>query len=172
METKTCRDCSEKKPLDQFPLRNGKPDTWCLACRKIYQQKSWAKRREHHSEWRKNWYKNNRQEHLNKCRERYQKRDKAELRFKGWKNKLKSLFNMTVEEYQMILEEQNNVCAICGEPEKIKKSDETQRLSVDHDHKTGKVRGLLCHACNTGLGKFKDSTELMQKAIAYIQSSN
>ena len=56
----------------------------------------------------------------------------------------------------------SGVCGICGDPPKEK------RLCIDHDHNTGIVRGLLCHTCNTGLGMFRDSPDLMLKAIAYL----
>ena len=60
---------------------------------------------------------------------------------------------------------QGNCCAICGAKPK------GRRLAVDHDHKTGKVRGLLCMFCNTGLGKFRDDPKLLKKAIGYLESS-
>lgn len=59
--------------------------------------------------------------------------------------------------------EQGGCCAICGEPEG------KDRLVVDHDHTTGKVRGLLCRTHNVGLGHFGDSTALLQAAINYLR---
>lgn len=59
--------------------------------------------------------------------------------------KLRTAYGMTLDEYYELLERQGNVCAICGKPPKSK------RLSVDHNHKTGKVRGLLCTKCNSNL---------------------
>lgn len=56
---------------------------------------------------------------------------------------------------------QNNKCFIC---------DEEAKLVVDHDHSTGKVRGLLCSICNTGIGMFKDSTKNLEKAIEYLKN--
>ena len=67
----------------------------------------------------------------------------------------------SLEEYAAMAKEQNGACAICGVvPEK---------LHVDHCHKTGKVRQLLCHKCNLGIGYFADSPEIMGKAIQYIK---
>ena len=63
-----------------------------------------------------------------------------------------------------MLESQNGICAICGNLETIQKS----HLSVDHDHKTNKVRGLLCRECNRALGGFKDNRILLQSAINYL----
>lgn len=67
------------------------------------------------------------------------------------------------EEYAQLLENQGGVCAICGSPCPTGKD-----LSVDHDHGTGAIRGLLCHHCNIGLGHFKDNPALLNAAIAYL----
>lgn len=80
--------------------------------------------------------------------------------------RLKSEFGINIDIYNEMLKAQNGQCAICGS----KFADKAGRmLHVDHCHKTGKVRGLLCTNCNTGLGKFKDDPSLMLKAIAYLQ---
>ena len=66
-----------------------------------------------------------------------------------------------------MLEEQKGICAICPSTIgfKIKKSG----ISVDHDHETGKVRGLLCFNCNAGLGQFRDNLNSLQSAIEYLK---
>lgn len=66
-------------------------------------------------------------------------------------------------DYNEMLARQGGVCAICGLMPKNK------RLHVDHDHKTGKVRALLCNGCNTGIGHFAEDCERMVKAAAYIK---
>lgn len=82
---------------------------------------------------------------------------------------------LTVEQYQEMLESQDGVCAICKNPETITQKGKTIPLAVDHCHKTrnsgkGKgVRALLCHACNVGLGKFNDDSELLMKAAEYLK---
>jgi hypothetical protein len=63
---------------------------------------------------------------------------------------------------------QNGLCAICKQPEAITRGHKTRRLSVDHDHTTGVVRGLLCGNCNLGLGYFCDSSGNLRNAIAYL----
>jgi hypothetical protein len=78
-------------------------------------------------------------------------------------------YGITEDEYNEILLNQGNGCAICGSTVSLHK--QTQRLSVDHDHITNEVRGILCHACNTGLGYFRDNTELLQSAIRYLESA-
>ncbi len=83
---------------------------------------------------------------------------------------LKKEYGITLNDFKLKLKEQNNVCAICEQPEQatykgIKKKD----LAVDHCHKTGEIRGLLCSKCNTGLGVFKESPELLNSAIKYLK---
>lgn len=69
-----------------------------------------------------------------------------------------------------MLKNQGGVCAICGKPEtSTHKSGTMKSLAVDHCHATGKVRGLLCSACNHGIGHLKDSKEIMRAAIKYIE---
>lgn len=72
--------------------------------------------------------------------------------------------------YQEMLHEQGGVCAICHKPEKHKDglSGKSKDLAVDHDHNTGAVRALLCSACNTALGLFRDDPALLNAAMAYL----
>jgi hypothetical protein len=68
-----------------------------------------------------------------------------------------------------MLAAQNGGCAICSRPETAVINGKVMELAVDHDHKTGKVRALLCSTCNTSLGGFQDSPALLQKAIEYLK---
>ena len=79
-------------------------------------------------------------------------------------------YDITLEHYNEILALQNGVCAICQHPVKI--TSRSKRLFVDHDHKTGKLRALLCHHCNAGLGYFKENISLFLRAIQYIVACN
>lgn len=74
---------------------------------------------------------------------------------------LKYRYGMTEEEWDQMLEVQQGLCAICGK-------DPGDRLCVDHDHKTGKVRGLLCRGCNAALGKFYDDPDVVMRAASYL----
>jgi hypothetical protein len=80
---------------------------------------------------------------------------------------LKKLYGITLKEYYELLEKQDNKCAICGRH----KSEFNKLLSVDHDHKTGKVRGILCNNCNTAIGKLQDDLDIIQNAYNYIKHS-
>ena len=74
---------------------------------------------------------------------------------------------ITQEQKDSMLLEQNFCCAICG----VHQDDCWSILAVDHCHKTGKIRGLLCAHCNHGLGNFKDNIEIIKNAIKYLKGS-
>ncbi len=79
-------------------------------------------------------------------------------------NKLKRFYGISLAQYKEILKKQLDVCAICFRPQQ----PATRPLDVDHNHQTGKVRGLLCVSCNMGLGAFCDSKELLARAGQYL----
>lgn len=72
-------------------------------------------------------------------------------------------YNLTPEQFATLLEQQDGACAICN---KVPHST----LHVDHCHTTGKVRGLLCSTCNTGLGMLGDSADSLEKALQYLKN--
>ena len=76
---------------------------------------------------------------------------------------------MTKEEFMQMVETQGGVCPLCGLP--FDDSVVNTRACVDHDHKTGKLRGILHDRCNVGLGIFKDDIELLKKAIVYLEKN-
>lgn len=84
------------------------------------------------------------------------------------RNTHRSIIRAAKKNYNLLLQEQNYGCAICGKSEKENK----QLLSIDHNHITHRVRGLLCRNCNTGLGAFKDDCLKLEKAIEYLQHWN
>ena len=99
---------------------------------------------------------------------------KAKLKWKKTENgKTYSLnlrcksYNLTIVEYNEMFTSQNGCCKICGKHQiEFKKS-----LSIDHNHQTNEVRGLLCNNCNAFLGYVKDDIEILQNAIKYLQNS-
>lgn len=133
--------------------------------RKYYQEnkeKIHARRKALH--WDKILVKSREYYHKNKNRIiEYRKKNKSKLsvtHFKGW---LKRKYGITLDDYNKMLSEQNYGCIICGDAQHGK------RLSVDHCHGTGKIRGLLCDRHNMALGMFGDNIEHLQKAIHYIK---
>ena len=79
---------------------------------------------------------------------------------------LKSTFGITLDDYDRMLADQGGGCAICGAKTP---GGYGKRFHVDHDHETGKIRGLLCHYHNTGLGMFGDDPSQLQAAIEYLK---
>jgi hypothetical protein len=84
-------------------------------------------------------------------------------------SELRARFGIALEDYVGLLEKQRGVCAICERPETTTFRGALRRLCVDHNHETGAVRGLLCHMCNVGLGNFRDDTDLLDRATAYLR---
>lgn len=105
-----------------------------------------------------------------------QRRYKAKYPDRVVDGHLRRKFGITLEQYDAVLAVQNGACAVCetkdpGRTTRPDKDAEGKRrfFCVDHDHETGRLRGLLCHHCNTGLGHFKDSPALLISAINYLK---
>lgn len=96
------------------------------------------------------------------AKRRLEKPEVVRRTIRAWTIKRK--FGITLEEYDAILKLQGGGCAVCGRPQSEKKS-----LCVDHDHKTGNVRGLLCFHCNYGLSWFKDKPSRLYGAGDYLE---
>lgn len=88
------------------------------------------------------------------------------------RNRRKNLkrYGISVEQYDALLAKQNGGCAICGAKEPGRKA--AKYFSVDHEHDSGKVRGLLCHSCNLAIGHLKDRPELCRNAAQYLEANN
>ncbi len=147
MNKKFCPECNLyleinnfKKLLSTSSIKKN-PDGYYWCCSKCYRNKVWV-------------YEVGNEPNNRKSR----RRDKRTRRIIH----VERVYGLSEEEYMKKLNEQDNLCAICG------KKDEGKVLCVDHNHATGQVRGLLCHNCNVGLGNFKDSPEIIQSAIAYL----
>jgi len=104
------------------------------------------------------------QQKKNKEKIKNQVRDNPNRKQTYWKTKLKINFGITPEIYIEMYESQEGLCKIC----KNKIEFIHRNTHVDHCHSTGKVRGLLCHHCNLGLGHFKDSIKALSSAINYL----
>lgn len=86
---------------------------------------------------------------------------------------LRRNYGITREQYNWMLEVQGGVCAICRQPETTSNPARhtVKRLAVDHDHRTGQIRGLLCSNCNRGIGHFHHDPSRLRDAIAYLTRS-
>jgi hypothetical protein len=148
---------------------------------KIDREKKRAYSRAYYAENKDTWNRRTReqQDAYNKVRrERYandpeyrerqkdQSRNRPNKEEKKRHQHLKELYGLTHDQYTEKLASQNGVCAICGNGHSGRLN--AKHLSVDHDHDTGMVRGLLCSKCNMGIGYFKENHEILQKAIDYL----
>lgn len=79
-----------------------------------------------------------------------------------------SKWGITRDQYQSLVQAQGGRCAICGSTETRDKRN--GRWNVDHDHATGRIRGLLCALCNRGLGQLRDDPDLLRAALAYLDN--
>jgi hypothetical protein len=84
---------------------------------------------------------------------------------------LRYYYDLTLEEYNEMLEKQQYCCSICKSTTPSGRKDVTA-FFVDHKHSTGFIRGLLCQKCNFGLGYFQDNIDLLREAIIYLQKAN
>lgn len=166
---KLCKKCGVRKPLGEFYVRqeasDGRKSPCRVCCRKNV--KEWKRKNRQKSRELARSY---RKRHRSSLRERYIERAKihgvamAEYR-RRWN--LAKRYGITVEDFFDILEAQGGCCGICERH--LPKG--SRNAVVDHCHKTGQVRGVLCVSCNVALGKFKDSKEGLLKAIDYLERS-
>lgn len=157
METKVCTRCKQEKLLSEFRKDRRFEDrhgVWCGMCCREY-----AKKRYHKNPEARDYIAEHNKVYREVHKERYGKMSRA--------YNLRTKYGMTSENYEQMVEDQNGVCAICGKPETKKQCGKPQLLVVDHDHVTGKVRGLLCWHCNAKLGHLED-IDFVLKARFYL----
>lgn len=98
-------------------------------------------------------------------------RKKQQAYVTGWKREKK--YGITPEQYAEMLVSQKGVCAICHQPERSRGCKGSIRvLTLDHDHATNEIRGLLCDRCNRGLGYFGDDPQKLAAAITYLKKED
>lgn len=160
---KKCSTCKVEKDDCEFSKCKTKKDGLdprCKECQKIRSKAFYLKNTEKINQATKAYYKNN-TEKVNAITKAYYTANSE----KSFASKLKHNYQMTVKDYYLLLEQQNGVCAICG-----RECLTGERLSVDHSHTSGRVRGLLCRKCNSALGLFNDSPATLSKALEYLKS--
>lgn len=174
---KTCSKCGVEKSTEGFSLNKqglGGLRSWCRGCMSVATKaRYWADPEASRAKCRARRALD--PEKANARSRAWAKAypEKAKAATKAWmeanpdrgkNSQLLRDFGITIGDFQMMLVIQLGVCAICQKPERLGRS-----LSVDHNHDTGKVRGLLCDACNTALGKFGDSSAILRRAVAYLE---
>ncbi len=146
-----CVKCSSTKPLADFYIKGrtlqGRPryDAFCKVCRKA-QVRAYCKKNPLVVRARKKLWQATRGKFV--CRERH----------------LRRTYNTSQMAYDLQFQGQNGVCAICGRLP----AEGEYRFAFDHDHETGLTRGVLCSACNGGLGCFRDRPDLLRSALTYL----
>lgn len=160
---KFCTKCGEYKTLSRFgQTGGGKRRSHCKECH----CKAEADRRQRNpqvvADQKKREYARNSERYRAYQRE-YRRKHPERVR----EMKLRIQYGMTSQEWDALHEAQGGRCAICRRP-----SLDGKPLRVDHDHKTGAVRGLLCSPCNTGLGQFQDEPKRLEKAAEYLRDAN
>lgn len=144
---KICIHCKKEKPIESFGISNAskakdKSGILCEECRPILTEKEKTKY------VTANWRANNLER----------------ARAIGYRTSIRKLYGLTQQEYEQMVAEHNNRCAICNVVQ-----EQARGLHVDHCHKSGRVRGLLCHKCNKVLGNFQDDPSILERAIEYLQ---
>lgn len=176
---KTCTFCKKTKPLSDFYNNKRHKDGksyWCRECQRkkardwqknnpdvfrAYMERTRNRRSLYCEKYRKN-PKN--YEQIKKRNSAWLKTPKGSNYHKNWR--LNKTYGITIDDYNKLLKHQNGVCAICGQ------FPDDGILVVDHNHKTNKIRGLLCHKCNFGIGIFRDSKTLLNNAVSYLDTGD
>ena len=151
MKYKICSRCKINKPHSDYHKDNGRAigiRCKCKECDKAVVMEWRSKNKSEYNNYTAQW--------------------RAKNPDKQHATDIKRHYGLSIDEYRLLLDKQHNKCQICGK--KHNPSEKRQRLYVDHDHLTGKVRGLLCANCNFIIGHADDKVELLQKAIAYLKS--
>lgn len=122
-------------------------------------------------EYSRNYYIKNRERVIAKSTAR-NRRLRAERAVYNRKRHLHKQYGITIKTWAQMLVKQKGVCAVCKQPERKvnNRNGRLQPLCVDHDHKTGRVRGLLCCRCNRSIGLLGDDTQLIKQIWQYLNS--
>lgn len=153
-------DCKQVNPQDADCFYKNSSSKQCISClkekRRKYEKKPEArlkikirKQGPGHKQWAKEYYK------IYKDR--------------GRNNKLLRVYGISLEQYNQMRITQNHKCKIC-EVDELNAGK--KGLVIDHDHETGKIRGLLCGSCNRALGYFKDRLDILNKAVDYLSKKS
>ena len=153
---KTCTKCKETKLLDSFNKCSSRKDGLQTSCRECSNENSkiWfvnCPSRKERNEKTKQWQKDN--------------PEKVSDLYRSWL--IKTRYGLTQEQYDTVLKSQNGLCAICGTDDP---GSNRKNWCVDHDHKTGRIRGLLCNNCNRGIGLLKEDLFVFESAMVYLRS--
>lgn len=131
-----------------------------LEHKKKYQKEYYLKNKDRLLEYRKNFYEENKEVAIQRSKT-WAENNRRQRKH----NVLKSTYNITIDDFEKMLEEQDYKCYCCS----IEHSELKNGLYVDHCHNTNKVRGLLCSTCNLAIGYAKDNVEILTNMIKYLE---
>ena len=147
-----CNRCKEIKPVSEFFKANTSNRGYNTRCKQCIKPLATISNKKRYKQRKAEGY--------------YHRLDRIERK----KRDLDKKYGITLEEYHTLLSNQNGKCAICLGENKVKYKNEKETFfCVDHCHKTGKIRGLLCVQCNAALGQFKEDLGNLNRAINYIK---
>ena len=149
---KLCRACGVVLPLEAFGVNNAKSDGLMARCKPCRNAKAKANR-----------------DLYPRVREYDRERYEADGGERRWAQKLAQRFGITPDDYYRMLADQGGVCKLCGSAETNHYRGKVRRLSVDHCHSSGVIRGLLCTLCNVCIGAARDDVDLMARMIEYVR---
>ena len=158
---KNCTDCGDYLPLSKFRKDKHRVDgrmNKCANCKAKEEKRNSIKNPEIRKRINDKRVDN---------RKKYYSDEDRKLKYRN--AQLIKAFNITLDQYNQILVSQDNVCYICRRDET---SVRNRSLAVDHNHQTGKIRGLLCSNCNRALGLFKDNKNLLLAAAKYLEDKD
>lgn len=162
LSTKICRKCSLELPPSDFFLKQDAKDgrhPYCKSCCRQGNAAYWQENKERLAEHNRQYGADNREAICKNKKEYYQANKRAA---RDWA--LKKRFGITLDEYEALLDKQGGCCAICGGGPGAK----GKSYAVDHDHPTGKIRGILCSKCNRGLGYAGESLQIFGRIVEYL----
>lgn len=160
-QLKKCPKCNTEKTYDQFnrSRKTKSLSCWCKECVNKSSRARYERTKDKRKLTQRDWYENNRESHIER-RSQWHRENPERYR----ETYLQRKYGISSIQYQSMYDSQNGLCAICGRPEISK-----ILMAVDHDHRTGRVRALLCTKCNKGLGHFDDDKEQLLKAAEYLE---
>ena len=153
---KTCRKCEAEKPTSEFYADRRTPDGlrhWCKRCWNAYQRERWADGR---TDRAKRYAADKAWRHANPDRVAATHR----------RSNLRRKFGISTDDYDAMFAAQGGRCAACGSEQNGDRRFDT--FNVDHDHRTGAVRALLCSPCNRALGHVGDDPDRLMSLVAYL----
>lgn len=161
-ECSKCRKILASSNFHKGNTNRSRPvSAYCKPCKKQHSKDNV----ESYRATRQRYYKSHKEEYLARSR---QSKRRPEVKAKARDAYLMRTYGITSEDYSRMIKAQGDLCAICR---RSKPTSTRGHWQVDHCHKTGKVRGLLCHDCNVGLAKFKDNTEALIRAASYLKEA-